>query len=83
MTKNMISAGIANLGTLREVLRGDFWTRDVPGIGDESGKKIVHSMFCVGLIDEDFEAWKETYDKEYRTRKMIRLREEADKEEGC
>lgn len=61
----LLSVGISNIGILREIMKGDFWTRSIPGIGDTSGKKMVCAMHRAGLIDDTIEAYKETYDKDY------------------
>ena len=71
---HLMNAGIMNIGTLREALKRDFWTYSILGIGDESGKKIVCAMFRAGLIDQDFEAYKEVSSKEYCQAKYARMR---------
>ena len=71
----LLSVGISNIGILREIMKGDFWTRSIPGIGDLSGKKMVCAMYRAGIIDENIEAYKETYDKDYYREKMLKLGE--------
>ncbi len=66
MAKLLTGAGIFTIGALRERLRDDFWTRNVPNIGEESGRKIVAAMYRARLIDESFESYKETFDAYYR-----------------
>ena len=71
----LLNVGISNVGILREVMKGDFWTRSITGIGDTTGKKIVCAMYRAGVIDDTFEAYKETYDKDYYRAKMLKLGE--------
>ncbi len=79
--KFLMNVGIYNLGTLREALKEDFWTRTIPGIGDESGRRIVYAMLRAGLIDEEFEAYKETSSRNYYLAKCVRMRKEAAEED--
>lgn len=74
--KLLMNVGIGNIGVLREVMKEDFWTRTVPGIGYETGKKIVFAMYRAGMIDDSFEAYKEASSREYYFAKCVRLREE-------
>lgn len=74
--KILMNVGIGNIGVLREVLKEDFWTRTIPGIGDQTGKKIVYAMYRAGIIDDSFEAYKEASSREYYHAKCVRLREE-------
>ena len=71
----LMNVGIGNIGVLREAMKGDFWTRQIPGVGEETGKKLVHAMYRAGIIDDTFEAYKEI-DREYYLAKCVRLREE-------
>lgn len=71
----LLNVGISSIGILREIMKGDFWTRSIPGIGDLSGKKMVCAMYRAGIIDENIEAYKETYDKDYYREKMLKLGE--------
>ena len=71
----LLSVGISTIGILREIMKGDFWTHSIPGIGDTTGKKMVCAMYRAGIIDETFEAYKEIYDKEYRQAKWLKLGE--------
>ena len=71
----LMNVGIGNIGVLREAMKGDFWTRQIPGVGEETGKKMVYAMYRVGIIDDTFEAYKEI-DREYYLAKCVRLREE-------
>lgn len=59
---------------MRESMKEDFWTWAVPGIGDETGKKIVLAMYRGGLIDEEFETYKEVSSKEYYLEKYVRMK---------
>ena len=70
----LMNVGIGNIGVLRETMKGDFWTRQIPGVGEETGKKLVYAMYRAGIIDDTFEAYKET-DREYYLAKCVRLRE--------
>lgn len=74
--KLLMNVEISNIGILREVLKEDFWTRTISGIGDAAEKKIVYAMYSAGLIDESFEAYKELTDRDYCQAKYIRMREE-------
>lgn len=74
--KILMNVGIGNIGVLREALKEDFWTRTIPGIGVETGKKIVFAMYRAGIIDDTFEAYKEASSREYYYAKCVRLREE-------
>ncbi|MDD3794815.1 MAG: sigma factor-like helix-turn-helix DNA-binding protein [Lachnospiraceae bacterium] len=74
--KLLMNVGITNIGVLREVLKEDFWTRTIPGIGDVAEKKIVYAMYHAGIIDESFESYKELSDRAYCQEKFIRMREE-------
>lgn len=76
--KLLMNVGIGNIGILREVLKEDFWTRTVPGIGHVTGEKIVYVMYRVGIIDESFESYKEARDRDYYLTKCVRMREEED-----
>ena len=67
--------GVPEMSVLREAMKGDFWTRQIPGVGEETGKKLVYAMYRAGIIDDTFEAYKET-DREYYLAKCVRLREE-------
>ena len=58
-------------------MKVDFWTRQIPGVGEGTGKKIVYAMYRAGIIDDTFEAYKET-DREYYLAKCVRLREETE-----
>lgn len=71
----LMNVGIGNIGVLREAMKGDFWTRQIPGVGEETGKKLVYAMYRAGIIDDTFEAYKEI-DREYYLAKCVRLREE-------
>lgn len=71
----LLSAGISSIGILREIMKGDFWTHSIPGIGHTIGKKIVYAMYCAGIIDENIEAYKEMYDKDYYRAKWLKLGE--------
>ena len=73
----LMNVGIGNIGVLREAMKGDFWTRQIPGVGEETGKKLVHAMYRAGIIDDTFEAYKEI-DREYYLAKCVRLREEIE-----
>lgn len=35
------------IGVLREAMKGDFWTRQISGVGEETGKK---SLISFGLM---------------------------------
>lgn len=70
----LMNVGIGNIGVLREAMKADFWIRHIPGIGEETGKKLVYAMYRAGIIDDTFEAYKET-DREYYLAKCVRLRE--------
>lgn len=52
-------------------MKDDFWTRQIPGVGEETGKKLVYAMYRAGIIDDTFEAYKET-DREYYLAKCVR-----------
>lgn len=71
----LMNVGIGNIGVLREAMKADFWTRQIPGVGEETGKKLVHAMYQAGIIDDTFEAYRET-DRDYYLAKCVRLREE-------
>ena len=71
----LMNVGIGNIGVLREAMKVDFWTRQIPGVGEGTGKKIVYAMYRAVIIDDTFEAYKET-DREYYLAKCVRLREE-------
>ena len=74
----LVNAGIYNIGILRETLKKDLWTNTIPGIGDNTGSKIVYAMYNAGIIDDSFEAYKEVSDRKYCFAKYARLREEAE-----
>lgn len=74
--KLLMNVGICNIGVLRETLKENFWTRTIPGIGDETAKKIVFAMYRAGVIDDDFEAYKEASSREYYHVKCIEWRKE-------
>lgn len=78
--KQLIKAGIFNIAALREILNTDFWTWTIPGIGEQGGKRIVYAMLSAGLIDENFEAYKEISDRNYRQIKFLKMRDLADEE---
>ncbi len=67
----LMNVGIGNIGVLREAMKDDFWTRQIPGVGEETGKKLVYAMYRAGIIDDTFEAYKET-DREYYLAKCVR-----------
>lgn len=69
------SVGISTIGILREIMKGDFWTNSIPGIGATTGKKMVSAMYSTGIIDENVEAYKETFDREYYRAKYLKLGE--------
>ena len=71
----LMNVGIGNIGVLREAMKVDFWTRQIPGVGEGTGKKIVYAMYRAGIIDDTFEAYKEI-DREYYRAKCVRLRKE-------
>lgn len=74
--KLLTNAGIYNIGILRETLKKDLWTDTIPGIGDNTGSKIVYAMYNAEIIDDSFEAYKEASDRKYCFAKYARLREE-------
>ncbi len=76
----LIKAGIFNIAALREILNTDFWTWTIPGVGEQGGKRIVNAMLSAGLIDENFEAYKEISDRNYREMKILKMRDLADEE---
>ena len=78
--KQLIKTGVINLAALREILSTNFWTGMIPGIGDQSGKRIVNAMLSAGLIDESFEAYKEISDSDYRRMKFLKLRDLTEEE---
>ena len=78
--KQLMKAGIFNIATLREILNTDFWTWTIPGVGEMGGKRIVYAMLSAGLIDENFEAYKEIRDRNYRQMKFLKLRDLIDEE---
>ena len=78
--KQLIKAGIFNIAALREILNTDFWTWTIPGVGEQGGKRIVYAMLSAGLIDENFEAYKEISDRNYLQMKFLKMRNLADEE---
>lgn len=74
--KLLTNVGIYNIGILRETLKKDLWTNTIPGMGDNTGSKIVYAMYNAEIIDDSFEAYKEVSDRKYCFAKYARLREE-------
>ena len=71
---------IFNIAALREILNTDFWTWTIPGVGEQGGKRIVYAMLSAGLIDENFEAYKEISDRNYLQMKFLKMRNLEDEE---
>lgn len=65
----LMNVGIVNIGALREVMKTDLWVGEIPGIAETTGKKLVYAMYNAGVIDDTFEAYKET-NREYYLAKI-------------
>lgn len=74
MVKLLADVGIFNNAILRELMKNDLWTRGIPGIGEETGKKLALYMYMydAGLIDETYEAYKEAIDHTYFWKKFAK-----------
>ena len=72
MVKLLADVGIFNNAILRELMKNDLWTRGIPGIGEETGKKLALYMYDAGLIDETYEAYKEAIDHTYFWKKFAK-----------